>query len=260
MNSSDITVFFNNHTEIFESQWIGLAISFNPFARHNITDQCCGHDFALTHFINSLYTLDSRRFTYMMVKIITNTELEANSTIIVDNKQPKLLPEDNISITLVESVKEGEHLFFTLKNTLSEPLKYSIILGPEYLHEDAKQYMTAVRRTRKNSENAMLCVHDALASKHNFSPQMVRNLFDLDSAPQEVTIEPLDNSEYYVGSQRINAKEDDELSSYVIKAVDAGARICYRASVPKYLKDLIETNVLNDVAEEYSTDTFLQFI
>ena len=85
-------------------------------------------------------------------------------------------------------------MIFNIKNIFSDPLKYSIIMVPEYLHEDAKQYMTTVRRIRKNTEEVMFCVNNDIAVKHNFSPQMVKNLFNLEEIPQEVTIEPVDKN------------------------------------------------------------------
>ena len=37
----------------------------------------------------------------------------------------------------------------------------------------------------------------------------------------------------------------NELSSYVVDTVSLGARICYKANMSKYLKELIETKILN---------------
>ena len=85
----------------------------------------------------------------------------------------------------------GEHNLFTLTNSLSEALKYSVLVVPDFFHQDAKQYMTTARRTRKKVEETMFCVDNVMAVKHNFSPQMVKNLFNLDHVPLEVTIEPL---------------------------------------------------------------------
>jgi hypothetical protein len=50
-----------------------------------------------------------------------------------------------------------------------------------------------MKRVRKTYENALLCVNNAIAVKHNFSPQMVKTILGLDNIPLEVTIEPLEN-------------------------------------------------------------------
>jgi hypothetical protein len=41
-----------------------------------------------------------------------------------------------------------------------------------------------MRRVRKTYEDALFCVNNVIAVKHNFSPQMVKTLLSLDAIPQ----------------------------------------------------------------------------
>lgn len=67
----------------------------------------------------------------------------------------------------------------------------------------------------------MFCVNNGITVKHNFSPQMVKTLFNLEGSPQEVTIEPLENSEYYIDSERKSFQGSSKyLSDYVIETVN----------------------------------------
>ena len=86
----------------------------------------------------------------------------------------------------------------------------------------------------------MFCVDNSIAVKHTFSPQMVKNLFALDNVPEEITIEPLENNEYYIGSQKKNSKDSGScMSKYVIDTVEEGARICYKSPMPHYWRELV---------------------
>lgn len=71
-----------------------------------------------------------------------------------------------------------------IKNVFSEPIKFSVVLTPDYLYKDAKQYMLTLRRLRKQKNDAMFCVNNGITVRHNFSPQMVKTLFNLESSPQ----------------------------------------------------------------------------
>lgn len=63
-------------------------------------------------------------------------------------------------------------------------MKFSVVLTPEYLYRDARQYMLSMRRARKNTEETMFCVNNGITVRHNFSPQMVKTLFNLEHSPQ----------------------------------------------------------------------------
>lgn len=63
-------------------------------------------------------------------------------------------------------------------------MKYCPVLIPRVLYDDTKPYILALRRMRKTYEDAHLCVNNAVAIKHNFSPQMVKSMFSLDAIPQ----------------------------------------------------------------------------
>lgn len=65
-----------------------------------------------------------------------------------------------------------------------ESVKFRPIIVPRFLYDDTKQFLTSMRRVRKTYDNAMLCVNNAIAVKHNFSPQMVKTILDLDLIPQ----------------------------------------------------------------------------
>ena len=256
---SNLHIYAKNDTFIYENQWVGLALIFEPFLV-NITENCCGHEFAINSFINSLYLSEPRKLTYAFVRIETSTDLEVNSTVIIDNHVPKMIKDENITMRLLKT-KNSSPASVTITNIFSHPVKFSVVLTPVYLFKDARQYMLAMRRARKQLEDTMFCVNNGITVRHNFSPQMVKTLFNLESSPKEVTIEPLDNAEYYIDSERKNADESSRLlSDYVIEAVNQGARICYKITTSKYVKELIETRVLNDLAESHSNEIFLQFV
>lgn len=65
-----------------------------------------------------------------------------------------------------------------------ETLKYRTVLIPSALVQDPKGYVTNARKIRKMYDDAHLCVDNAIAVKHNFSPQMVKSMFSLDMIPQ----------------------------------------------------------------------------
>ena len=64
---------------------------------------------------------------------------------------------------------------------------------PCSIHDHAKQYMSESKRVRKDVEEAMFCIRHEVAVQHNFSPQFVKNIFNLEESPIEITIEPLGN-------------------------------------------------------------------
>lgn len=51
-----------------------------------------------------------------------------------------------------------------------------------------------------------------------------------------------------------------ELTEYVRTTVAGGARVCYKMNVTRYVKELIESHVLNDIAESYSSELLHQFV
>lgn len=80
--------------------------------------------------------------------------------------------------------KESKDYFIKVKNVFKEFVKFRPIIVPKFLYEDTKQFLSSMRRVRKTYDNAMLCVNNAISIKHNFSPQMVKTILDLDLIPQ----------------------------------------------------------------------------
>lgn len=73
-------------------------------------------------------------------------------------------------------------------NVFKEHLKFRAAMIPPSLYEDTRQYVASMKKSRRVYEDALLCVNNAIAVKHNFSPQMIKALLALDSIPQELTI------------------------------------------------------------------------
>jgi hypothetical protein len=235
-----------------------MGVGSSPMV--NITDQCCGNEFMANYFIAPLSQNEFQRFTYISVRVTTTTELETNSTIIIDNQPPKMIQEDAFAISLInynknrptgkpsgkeertepKAKKENSNYIIKLRNVFKEEyLKYRPVIIPRSLYEDTKQCISMIKKARKVYEDAMLCVNNAVAIKHDFSPQMVKTILGLDSVPLEITIEPLDNEKYYIGSQKKSALDPSstpELSKYVRKAVAGGARVCYKMNTTRYIK------------------------
>lgn len=55
---------------------------------------------------------------------------------------------------------------------------------PRALYEETKMYVATMKRVRRTYEDALFCVNNAIAVKHNFSPQMVKAMLALDNIPQ----------------------------------------------------------------------------
>jgi hypothetical protein len=67
--------------------------------------------------------------------------------------------------------------------------------------------------------------------KHNFSPSLIRTLFQLALLPVEITVEPLTNTSFYINSPvppREEVVDASLFSEYFRETINSGSRMCYK--------------------------------
>jgi hypothetical protein len=60
-------------------------------------------------------------------------------------------------------------------------MKLRLVMVPGYLFENAKLYMSTMRKARKIQEELMFCANSRIQQKHNLSPQLLKSIFSLES-------------------------------------------------------------------------------
>ncbi len=68
-------MYSNNHSEIYENQWIGMALIHEPFVGEwNITEDCCTERKGVERIFRDL-KVGSNKPTPVEIKLKTTTEL-----------------------------------------------------------------------------------------------------------------------------------------------------------------------------------------
>lgn len=73
------------------------------------------------------------------------------------------------------------------------------MLFDEDLIERLDEY-SEYRKTMGDSVTAHFCLRNDVKVKHNFNPNLIKNLFQLPQLPIEITVEPLTNTSFYINS------------------------------------------------------------
>jgi len=68
-------VYSNNYSEIYENQWIGMALIYEPFlGEWNITEECCSEKNGVERLFKDL-KVGGNRPTPVEIRLKTSTEL-----------------------------------------------------------------------------------------------------------------------------------------------------------------------------------------
>lgn len=109
----------------------------------------------------------------------------------VDNIKPQFVDGD-FGFWVVRGGKVGmpekQTWRVTLKNDMDYAVKYRALFIPKSIYEDPKSYLNRLKTSKTTYGEYMLCVNDNLSQKHHITPQTIKNTFNLDTIPQEVTI------------------------------------------------------------------------